>query len=922
MISRMSAARVVGREEEVAAIRSLVGGQAGRGVVLNGEAGIGKTVLWELGVELAAESGSRVLGHRGAVAETALAFSGLADLLGPLVADVLPELAPPRRRALEVALRLAEPEGTGTPDPLTIGLAALDALRAVAANGPVLLAIDDLQWLDASSASVLGLALRRLGPEPVVVLATMRTGATGAEPLPGAGLELMALEPLDLTGLHRLLRDRLGLELPRPTLAVIHRASGGNPYFALELARDPPSGPTVRVPDSLRDLLGRRVERLSPGVRSVLLDVAALAQPTVALVTAGRDDADDARAALGVAVEEGILRVEEERIRFAHPLLASISYDRALPWERQAAHARLAALVADPEERARHRALSVGEATDEELAAELELAGGRAAERGATAAAAELLDLAVRHTPSGCVEQTLRRRIAAAGFHHLAGDLERAYARYEGLRADLPPGPQRARILQAMALTNQSTRTESIALGRQALVEAGDDDGLAAQLLALIAICRWRRGETEAALTDARSGLARAERAGVPLLEAGVIATVAVLETWFLEQTPGLLERGVRLERALAQRAPLPFAYSPMLSQALRLILQDGVDEARDLVEELAAAAERHGDEQTRTYMAMLRLNLERSAGHPRRAIVHAEIARDLAEQVADAHFRVLVLSSSAGAHAEAGLLDDAERLASDGLERARSLHDVDDELILLGTLGRVRLLRGDAAGAHELLDELPERLLQAGHLHPAGTPWADAIEAALAVGRTQRAEHLLREYDSLAARSSRWARASAARCNGLLRVALHDTDGAIAAFESALVEEAGTYPLERGRILLGLGTAHRHARHSRAARETLDQAVALLEEIGAAAWRDQAAAELARVSGRRRHGDALTPSELRVAELAAEGRQNKEIAGELFLSVGTVEAHLSRVYRKLGVRSRTELAKELAKTGGAASNV
>jgi DNA-binding CsgD family transcriptional regulator len=910
----MSAGQVVGREAELAAIRSLVSLSRG-GVVLTGEAGIGKTVLWELGVEFAADSGSLVLRHQSVRAETGFAFSGLADLLGPVVDEVLPLLAAPRRKALEVALLLAEPDGDAAPDAHAVGLAVLDTLRALARKAPVAIAIDDVQWLDASSASVLDVALRRLRDEAVLVLATMRSDA---EPVAALGVEILALEPLDLTGVHRLVRDRLDMELPRPTLAAIHRASGGNPYFALELARNVTPGETLRVPESLRELLGERIDRLPRDVLDVLLDVAVLAQPTVMIVAGGREQPDAAYSALATAAHEGIVRIEGERIAFAHPLLASLCYDRALPWERRAAHRRLAQLVGDPEERARHLALAAGDEPDAELARDLEAAGHRAASRGATAAAAELLELAVRHTPAA--DQRRRRRLAAARLHRVAGDLERAAVLYRDVLRELRSGPARSEVLHALALTTRAGVTERMELAERALEEVGDDDGLAAQLLGYLALNRWAAGQSAVALADARAGLARAERVGAPPLVAGAIGPLAFVETWRMECTPGLLERGVELERSL--REPVFYALSPSYALVIRLIVHDRTDEAKALIDRLAADAERRGDEHARTQWALLLINAERFAGRPDRALAHAETTRDLAGQIADTQLRIAARSFIAGALAEVGRVEEAMALATEGIDLARSLGDRVQPVMMLGILGRIELVRGNASRAHELLDPLPQELIRQGHLHPAGMPWPDAIEAAVAVGRTERAQELLGLYEPIAARASCWARASAARCAGLIALAEGDDGRAVAAFERGLQDERGTHPLERGRILTALGMSHRHARRHREARAALERAVALLDEVGAAAWRDEAAAELRRISGRRGHGDELTPSELRVAELAAEGHQNKEIATELFLSVATVEAHLTRIYRKLGVRSRTELAHALPKDPGAASNV
>jgi DNA-binding CsgD family transcriptional regulator len=201
--------------------------------------------------------------------------------------------------------------------------------------------------------------------------------------------------------------------------------------------------------------------------------------------------------------------------------------------------------------------------------------------------------------------------------------------------------------------------------------------------------------------------------------------------------------------------------------------------------------------------------------------------------------------------------------------------------------------------------------LQRAGHRNPVNGPWADAIETSIALGDLERASGLLHAYRKPARESNGWARIGADRCTGLLAAAQGETAAAVETFEAALRDDTATvYPFERGRTLLALGAARRQARQSRAAREALEQALAVFHELDASLWVVKARAELRRVSGRRPVDDKLTEVERRVATLAAAGRRNKEIAAELFLSVGTVEAYLSRVYRKLGVRTRTELAR------------
>jgi DNA-binding CsgD family transcriptional regulator len=898
---------VVGREEELAAIRGLFESSRGGGLLLSGEPGIGKTLLWELGTRKAREAGWRVLQHRSAQAEAGLAFAGLSDLLGGVFDDVADALVPPRRRALEVALLLVEP-GDAPPDSRALGLAMLDVIRELAAQQPVCLALDDVQWLDTSSAAVAAIAVRRLADERVAVLATRRTppGEAGGPAPFDTRLTQLTVRPLDRPSIRRLVRTAVGRELPRATLAAIERASGGNPFFAVELARSAECDEGERhihVPENLRELLSGRLDRLPAATQDVLLDAAALARPTVGLVAP-----DEVRlAALDVAVLDRIVSVHRDEVRFAHPLLASLSYDRAPPGRLRAVHARLADLVDDPEERARHLAIAAGEAHDRRLASELDEASRHAAARGAAAAAAELTELALRHTPEEDREEILVRRIAAGGLHLQAGDIDRAADLYEALLVELPAGRRRAEVLYADALTQRPDVLERIALCEEALALVSDDDVLATELLGFLAINRWLGGEVAEGLENARAALTRAERVGDPRLVATVIARVGWLELAHLDTTPGLLERGVELERQVGGQSR--FQDSPLYTLASHHWMHDGLEIARSLLMELATTAERRGDEVTQGFGLAVLCSVERLAGRLELAVELHETALLLAEQTAEPQLRLVASAFGARALLEAGRLDDAWQLSEQAMALTLAVKDVTHGTIAESVLGQIEFVRGNLEAAHRRLDGIPERLLRRGALLPYEAPWSESIEALIGLGQLQRAEALLSELEAIAPRANRCARAVAARARGLLALARGDDDGAVRALELALGEEGGTYPLERGRTLIALGVTHRHARRVRAAREVLSTAIDLLAEIGATAWRDKAAAELARLSGRRAHGDELTEAERRVAQLAAEGRHNKEIASTLFLSVGTVEMHLSRVYRKLGVRSRTELA-------------
>ena len=403
----MFAGAVIGRDGELDFVEGFLDeiGGGPTALVLLGEPGIGKTILWQVGVDAARSRFECVLTCRAVEAEAALSFAGLSELFGDALVDVGDSLLPPRRRSLEVALLLAEP-GEGPPDQLAIVLAVHDLLGVLAERGPVLLAVDDAQWLDPASVGILEVALKRLHDDPVGLLVTVRRSKGGAIPLglerslPEERLTSLSVGPLSLGALHRLLSKRLGLELTRSELARLQDVSGGNPYFALELGRELvrtpatlAAGRSLRVPESLRELLGGRLAQLPADVADVLLEVSALARPTVELVAAAHGDLELVRDAISVADREEIVELDDSRVRFAHPLLASICYERAPVWKRRAVHRALAAVVTDLEERARHLALAA-EGPDVAVASELDRAAEQAAGRGATAAAADLCELA------------------------------------------------------------------------------------------------------------------------------------------------------------------------------------------------------------------------------------------------------------------------------------------------------------------------------------------------------------------------------------------------------------------------------------------------------------------------------------------------------------------------------------------------
>jgi ATP/maltotriose-dependent transcriptional regulator MalT len=918
----MPARAVIGRDEELAAVRAFLGRieDGPCAFVLSGEAGIGKTVLWETGVAEAEQSGVRVLVGRGTEAEALLSFAGLSDLLAPVFDDVVSSLLPPRRRALEVALLRVEP-GEEAPDAHAIGLAVLDALSALAEQGPVLVALDDLQWFDPASAGAIQIALRRLREEQVGLLATLRTGAELAVPLElgrsysEGRLEHLTIGPLSLGAVHDLLQERLGLELTRPELARMQEATAGNPFFALEVGRElvrtntrPVPGQALRVPDSLRELLGGRLARLPTHTGDVLLQTAALARPTLDLVAAAYGDRQPVLEALEAAVREGVIELDDSSIRFTHPLLASISYEQAPVWKRRAVHRALAEVVTDAEERARHLALAA-DGPDERIASELDAAAEQAAARGSPRASGELCELAAALTPDdpGVVRQ---RRFQAATFYTFAGCRDQAATLLDELLVEIPPGLERADVLVARVSTFRGGTPLLLDMCDEALACAAGDDARSARALMYRTWIHVLEGDAVASLADARAALERAERVGDPLLLAGVIARAAQAEMWAAEVTPGLLERGVEIEEKLG--LALSMRESPRLYLARLLMRRGELDRARALLEELEAGATARGDEDTRRETFWYLCVLEWLAGRWRRALDHATAAYDLTELMQEhtgftGRWKALV-------EADLGLVEQARASAEEGLAQAQTFLNEIFVILILGVLGRLELALGNLRAAGDYLRELPGRLLAGGMNDPTQPLWADTIETLAALGELEQARVYLEQYEHYADRlGSPLAMEGVLRCRGLLCAAEGDLSAAFAAFERALTEQPDpAWRFERARTLLCLGTVRRQAQQKRAGRDALEQALQLFEELGARLWADKARAELRRISGRRAASEELTETEQRVAELAAQGRTNKQIAAELYMGVSTVEAHLSHVYRKLGVR-RAELGARFA---------
>ena len=809
---------------------------------------------------------------------------------------------------MRVAL-LLEPPRAAPPDERALGVALLGLLRRLAGDCPVLVAVDDVQWLDTASARVLEFAWRRLRTEPVGLLLARR--ARNHAPTALDIGERVRVQPLSMGAVHRLLHARLGLVLTRPALRRVHEASAGNPFYALELGRaaEPATGEPPPVPEPLRDLVLARLETLPRPTRDALAAAAALARPTVGLVARAGGCEDVLQPALAAQV----LELDGERIRFSHPLLASGAYERLDGLGRRRLHRRLAGLVEHEEERWRHLALATL-GPDATVAAGLEHAAGHARLRGASTTAADLCELAQRLTPPE-QRENLHRRTVAAGFHRWgAGDTKGACTLFAQAAETAPDSRLRAQAMaaQARALAFEGDQRQAAKLARRALAEPGAGDAVRAE--AAQAVC-WASIFLREALNDGLRHAMLAVRLAGELGDRALAANALGVQG-LIEATLGRPEASVTFARALALDDvpdPVRRIRSPRFDHAAFLMWADALDESAAILRDFHDAAVTGDDEASLPLILGQQALVEYLAGRWPEALALAVEGHELALQTGERPQQALSLAAQAlvgacegrgvesRAHAEAALAIAGEH----GMAVGR-IHAVWALALLDASLDR-------PAEVVARLAPVREHLLAAGVGEPGSIRFVgEEIEALVALGRLEEAEAVLgwlEERGRALGRAS--ALAAAWRCRGLLAAARHDPEGALAALDRALGEHARAgMPFEQARTQLCLGAAQRRAGRRRDARATLEAARATFAALGARPWRERAEAELRRIGGRHASGDELTPAEWRVADLVARGDSNKRVAAALYLSPKTVEGHLRSIFRKLGVHSRSELTR------------
>jgi DNA-binding CsgD family transcriptional regulator len=905
---------LIGRSRERRLLQALVSSVAGGGAagVVFGEAGIGKTALLR---EVTRTTAHRVCWVRGDESEAILPFAAAADLLTPF-RSVFGSLPCAQCQALEVALALADGP---PPSPLAVCTGALGALAAVGDQQPLVVLVDDLQWIDPESRQLMIFVARRLSTERVIMLFAARDEP--GMPHPAGDLPTLQLSGLDLDECESLAR-LWGLAVSRDVLGSIVRATGGNPLAVLETITRGSSLTAAGEQDVIVGLSAERawrgvLSRLPARVQHALFVVAVSRGPGLPALPAILDAVHLGLEDLELAERQGLVHVAGDHVALRHPLLRCVLIDSTPLAVRVATYRTLARLA-----RADLSAWYLSQATvgpDREVADRLVEAAESARRRSGYGTAKRLSKRAAELTAEDAARAD--RLVTAAVDAQLAGDARSAADWCEealGLRAD-PVFTAFATLIRGRALAWVGEPGK----GYEALTRVGSEIGshhpdLAAELFAEAIVPAVMTGDIHAAADAAKACEAAGAAGAVPSFR-----TLVMVAKCYLLQGD-IAEGRSRLDAAAAMLGDVDLVadQQALAHMALGRAWAEDTEAARRLINSALDAARRRGAPAILSFALAVRSDMDCRAGRWSTAYADACESLHWAEELNQAGVIGNCLMTIARIDAARG---DRRRCEArvDQSRRAVGPNGIGwSQLAEQAILGFAALTCGEPAVAVEHLEAAWAFAQANGIGNPDITRFEpDLIEAHLRCRNVQRARALLTTLIERARETGlSYPAAAAERCRGLLA---DDADEAAAAFAGARrALGPRSAPFELGRTLLCQGETLRRFRRPTAARSVLREAHWLFERLGAKPWAERAAYELAatgNTSPSRSGGaeiDALTPQELQIARLVADGRNNAEAAAAMFLSRKTVETHLTRVYRKLSVRSRTELTRMLVAHG------
>jgi len=924
---------LLGRQHELTHIEGLLTGAkdgTSAALLLHGEPGIGKSALLRAATEQAAELGFVILRARGYESESDIPFAGLLELLTPLLAlrDKIPEV---QARALGSALALEPP----TPfDRFAVPAGMLSLLAAAAEEQPYLVVADDVHWLDDASRDALIFTARRLGAEGVVLLCAARVNGAGSDPVLEAftGVEALAVSGLDDATASALLRREAPHRVADDVASDLVATAHGNPLALTEIprglspdqlaGREPLAGP-VAAGERIEQAFARQLADLPQDTREALLVAAAMQTGRYDLFVMALDQRGLPADALDPAISARLIAIDGS-IDFFHPLLRSAIYHAADPVARRSVHATLARLPGGaPSRRAWHLA-AAADAPDEEVAAALEVAAGEARARGGVTAGARAFERAASlSTDDGA---RARRLLEAASDFAQGGLVDHALALVSSAQELVPGGALATEVVRVRGRVEMRRGAPGIAhdllVGEADRIEA-ENPGAAASLLVEAAVAHMMTGDMEALVaTGDRARALLGGQGGIENPVIDVLASVLVGEAHAAlgheDEADALLDPALPFltsEHVLA----VPSELIGMAGQCA--IWYERWDRATAVLDHLVSTAREAAAINHLIYPLTAHSVLDFRRGRWGAALADAGEAERLARETGLKPLLTFALSVLAHVEAGMGRREDARAHAREAVHLGELLGGDAITTYALNALAFDALSAGEVEIAGELYDRV-HRIAARLHTQRGVVQFgADRVEALARLGRTDEAFQALEQFADTPG-GGHWALGALARCRGIL--AAKDAESH---FQTALTHhQHDGQPFEKARTQLAYGERLRRDRRRGDAREQLSEALEAFERLGAAPWGDRTRVELRATGGAAAEGDAaeksavaaagleeLTAHELQIARLVAYGMTNREVAAKLFLSPKTIEYHLSQIYRKLDLRSRTQLASLMA---------